>query len=166
MRTGIITECYADTLMLKIATRDNPNLQHQRGCNKVSKTMQEKFADTLAIGVIDYDKKLPPYLSEFAEIENFGALKLYKHPAKLHYFITISPAIEKFLIETAKQSKINLADYNLPADLNGLKTITKSATSNNNVDLARFFRVLVSKNAENFTKIAEWIAEIEKVILR
>ena len=162
MKTGIITECYADTLMLKIATRNNPNLQHQRGCNNVSKTMREKFADTLAIGVIDYDKKLPPYLNEFTEIETFGSLKLYKHAVKLHYFITIYPAIEKFLQETAIQTKINPVDYNLPADLNGLKIITKSVTSNNNADLARFFRALVNKKAENLVKIAWWIAEIEK----
>jgi hypothetical protein len=69
MKTGIITECYADTLMLKIITCSNPNLQHQRGCNKVSKTMKEKYFDTLAIGIFDCDKKMPPYLNEFAEIE-------------------------------------------------------------------------------------------------
>ena len=102
----MITECYADTLMLKIITHCNPNLQHQRGCSNVSKVMREKFADMLAIGIIDHDKRLPPYLSEFTEIESFDALKLYKHSAKLHYFITIFPAIEKFLMETATQSKI------------------------------------------------------------
>jgi hypothetical protein len=161
MKTGIITECYADTLMLKIITRGNPNLQHQRGCNMVSRTMQEKYFDALAIGIIDYDKKVPPYLSEFAEIETSGALKFYKHPTKSHYFITIFPAIERFMLETAAQSNINLSDYNLPSDLNGLKAVTKSETSIRNADLERFYKALVRNNANNFSKIAQWITNIE-----
>jgi hypothetical protein len=161
MKTGIITECYADTLMLKIITRGNPNLQHQRGCNKVSKTMQEKYCNTLAIGIIDYDKKMPPYMSEFTEFETFGTLKLYKHPTSSHYFITIFPAIEKFLLETAVQSNINLADYNLPPDLSGLRAVTKSETSIRNADLERFYKALVRSNADSFSKIAQWITDIE-----
>jgi hypothetical protein len=161
MKTGIITECYADTLMLKVITRGNPNLQHQRGCNKVSKTMQEKYFDALAIGIIDCDKKTPPYLKEFTEIETFGALKFYKHPTKLHYFITIFPAIERFMLKTAVQSNISLADYNLPPDLNGLKTVIKSETSIKNADLERFYRALVRNNADSFSKIMQWITDIE-----
>jgi hypothetical protein len=160
MRKAIITECYADSLMLKVITRDNPNLQHQYGCNNVSRIMQTKFSDDLAIGVIDDDKRGIAYLKSFTQIEDCGALRLYKHPVKLHWFITLSPAIERFLLETASRSGILPTDYNLPSDLTGLKAITKSETSKNNPDLKRFFRALANANAEGFATIGKWIEEI------
>lgn len=166
MKTGIFTECYADTLMLKIITRNNPGLQHHRGCNNVSKTMQTKYSDALAIGIIDHDKKLPSYLNEFTQIEISGLLKFYKHPTRLHYFITISPAIENFILETATQSNINLTDYNLPADLNGLKTVTKSETSSRNANLERFYKALVQNNAAGFSKIAQWIIDAAPLLAK
>jgi hypothetical protein len=147
--------------MLKVITRNNPNLQHQRGCNNVSKIMQEKYPNSLAIGIIDCDKKPPLYLSEFVEIEASGALKFYKHPTKLHYFITIFPAIEKFMLETAMQSNINPDDFNLPLNLDHLKTVTKSITSIKNANLERFYKALVRNNADNFSQIAQWITGIE-----
>jgi hypothetical protein len=143
--------------MLKVITCNNPGLQHQYGCNNVSQTMRNKLPDVLAIGIIDDDKRGIAYLKEFVEIEASRALKLYKHKSKLHYFITLYPAIEKFLIETAAQCKVNPADYHLPSDVNGLKTITKSQTSNKNPDLERFYKVLVKNKADSFAQIRQWI---------
>jgi hypothetical protein len=146
--------------MLKVITRDHPDLQHQYGCNNVSRTMQTKFSDAFAIGIIDNDKHGIAYLKDFTEVKNIGALCLYKHTTRLHWFITISPAIERFLLDTASQSGIFPTDYNIPSDLNGLKAITKSETSKHNPNMRRFFHALVHANATGFVTIETWIKDI------
>lgn len=52
----IIPECYIDTNLVEtLIITDGCN--HQKGCNTVVKTMQQKFANAFSVGIIDEDKR-------------------------------------------------------------------------------------------------------------
>lgn len=48
----IIPECYVDTNLVETLVCPG-GCNHQKGCNQVAKVMQDKFANRLAIGIID-----------------------------------------------------------------------------------------------------------------
>ena len=111
----LITECYVDTALIEtIVPPDNHRgYNHQMGCNKVAKKMQNDFRDDFALGIIDKDKKSINYLDEFTLIVKKGNLFLYKHPDRHHFIIQIYPAIEKFILDSSAEVGVNLSDYDL-----------------------------------------------------
>ena len=57
----IIPECYIDTNLVEtLIITDGCN--HQKGCNTVVKTMQQKFANAFSVGIIDEDKRQVSFL--------------------------------------------------------------------------------------------------------
>jgi hypothetical protein len=108
---------------------------HQKGCDKLLKEMEEvkKLNDGFALGIIDKDKKIRKYTEEFVLIAKIeGRLELLKHPKKNHYLIFICPAIEVFILECAKEANVTLEEFNLPPDLEDLRKITKTSVSEDN----------------------------------
>ena len=94
----IIPECYIDTNLVEtLIITDGCN--HQKGCNTVVKTMQQKFANTFSVGIIDEDKRQVSYVKEFSEIARTPSLRLKKHGSKPHYLIMVSPAMDGFLLK-------------------------------------------------------------------
>ena len=89
----IIPECYIDTNLVEtLIITDGCN--HQKGCNTVVKTMQQKFANAFSVGIIDEDKRQVSYVKEFSEIARTPSLRLKKHGSKSHYLIMVSPAMD------------------------------------------------------------------------
>ena len=79
----IIPECYIDTNLVEtLIITDGCN--HQKGCNTVVKTMQQKFANAFSVGIIDEDKRQVSYVKEFSEIARTPSLRLKKHGSKSH----------------------------------------------------------------------------------
>lgn len=134
----IIPECYIDTNLIKTLLNVD-GVNHQKGCNQVCKVIKEKFADKFAVGIIDNDKMKPPYLSEFKEIAHSEHIALFKHPQKAHFIITISPAMEGFILDNAQANDIVLSEYNLPSDLDAMKLITKDVQSDKEPRFRKFF---------------------------
>jgi membrane-anchored protein YejM (alkaline phosphatase superfamily) len=161
MNKHILTECYIDTLLLKIILNAKKGCNHQYSCNKVLITMKEKFADKFAIGIIDDDKNMPSIFNEFYFIKRHNKLSIYKHKDKSHYIIKISKAVEEFILHAAQQCNISLFDYNLPNDLKNLKKITKHANSENNPDLQRLFTNIIQNDNSDFCKLYQWIEQIK-----
>lgn len=84
----IIPECYIDTNLVEtLIITDGCN--HQKGCNTVVKTMQQKFANAFSVGIIDEDKRQVSYVKEFSEIARTPSLRLKKHGSKSHYLIMV-----------------------------------------------------------------------------
>jgi hypothetical protein len=83
-------------------------------------------------------------------------------PLKHHYIIQISPAIESFILKSAKEVGVSLRTYGLPEDLNGLKKITKRQTSRNNPNLRRLFSHLKNKNAPQIVTLSNWISYLKE----
>jgi hypothetical protein len=131
---AVIPECFVDTCLTETITNAE-HFNHQKGCNAVSKLMQEKFPEKFALGIVDKDKQLLSYLKEFDLLGTKASLFLYKHKSKHHYIIQIYPAIEEFILKSAKASKLKLSNYGLPDDLKQLTKITKQKTMGNQPQL-------------------------------
>ncbi|MDE5750637.1 MAG: hypothetical protein K2H87_07715 [Duncaniella sp.] len=137
----IIPECYVDTNLVETLVCSG-GCNHQKGCNQVAKVMQDKFHDRFAVGIIDDDKRHPGYLGEFSEIASSTHLKLYRHPARPHFIILVSPAVDGFILSCAATAHVSLADHGLDPDLKEFTSLTKNLTSNKDKRFKGLFRAM------------------------
>lgn len=155
----IIPECYIDTNLVEtLIITDGCN--HQKGCNTVVKTMQQKFADTFAVGIIDEDKRQVSYVKEFSEIARTSSLRLKKHGLKPHYLIMVYPAMDGFLLKCAEESGISMKEYGYSSCLEEFTSRTKSVTSKNDPGFKKFFKAL--ENASEMIVLKEWLEYLKK----
>lgn len=162
MDQSIIPECYVDTNLIETLVPPITHYNHQKGCGTVTKVMKEKFADRFALGIIDKDKNSVDYLIEFNQICDFGNLLLYKHHIRHHYIIQIFPAIERFILECARKSLINLEDYDLPTEFDKLKKESKTVNSKNDLRFKILFRDIKKSGSPEFEKLSNWISYLKK----
>ncbi|MDR2450015.1 MAG: hypothetical protein LBD52_08680 [Prevotellaceae bacterium] len=162
MDKHIITECYIDTMVVENALSVTNGCNHQKGCNNVSRIMQAKLQDMFAIGIIDDDKCKHSYFNEFRQIavSDNAAVKLYKHKERNHYFIIICPAMERFILDAAKQCNVSPSTCNLPGELGEFLKITKSETSKDNENLRKLISVLKQQGAESICQLEQWLGEL------
>ncbi len=59
---SILPECYVDTNLLETLVPPHKGYNHQKGCGTVVQRMQGKLQDCFAVGILDKDKKITPYL--------------------------------------------------------------------------------------------------------
>lgn len=154
----IIPECYTDTNLVETITNSFNGFNHQKGCNNVSGIMQSKLSGSFALGIIDKDKNEINYLTQFVQVIQKGDLFLFKHPQKHHYIIQISPAIEKFILKSAEEVKINPAEFGIPDNIELLKKVTKTKTSKTDPILRKLFTELINRNASQIVTLANWIS--------
>lgn len=163
MDLHIIIECYIDTKLVKALVPPQTKYNHQKGCPKVVKVMQDNFKDDFSVGIIDRDKKELGYVNEFdLVIEAPNNLQLLKHRNKNHYLIFICPAVEKWIIDGASDAGILLSDYGLPNDFRSLMKITKTSKDENDDEFSSNFKELFKAlRTENPVKVAVLIFWIE-----
>jgi len=135
----IIPECYVDTNLVETLVC-TAGCNHQKGCNQVTKVMQEKFADRFAVGIIDADKKSPSYLNEFSEIASSEHLKLFRHSNRPHFIILVHPAADRFILSCAKVAGVNVANYGLSPVLKEFTVQTKNVMSNKDSRFKQLFK--------------------------
>ena len=139
----IVPECYIDTNLAEFLL-DSHGVNHQKGCNAVAKKMMESnLKDQFSIGIIDNDKRQHSYVSEFTEIAHTQHVTLLKHKERPHYFIRISPAMDQFILDCAKEQGVNLKDYGLPSELSEFTKITKDVKAKNDYRFKSLFGALV-----------------------
>ena len=156
----ILTECYVDTLLAEIVSPPKKGYNHQHCCTKVLRTMEEKFLNNAALGIIDDDKLVSKKLDNFSMLKKHNEqLSIYKHNDKQHYIIKISKAVEDFILKNIQKCNIELVEYDLPSDLEGLKKITKHINSlkEAEIELKKLFLTLCQNENSDFYKLAEWI---------
>jgi hypothetical protein len=151
----IISECYIDTTLLETLVPPADGYNHQKGCNNVANVMKNKFTDSFAVGIMDDDKRKNSYIKEFECYVSNGTLHLYKHCNKHHYIIFISPAIEQFMLNCAKEAMINPEDFKLPPDLNSLRRITKNITSKKDPAFKKLFEAI--KDTGDCKRLKAWL---------
>lgn len=137
----VIPECYVDTNLVE-TLMCGAGCNHQKGCNQVAKVMQEKFADRFAVGIIDADKRKPSYLNEFRKIVASEHIELFCHRSRPHFMILVNPAMDGFLLSCAKTADVDMADYELSADLKKFTVQTKNVMSNKDIRFKKLFRSL------------------------
>lgn len=151
----IIPECYIDTNLVETLI-----ITDGCGCNTVVKTMQQKFANTFSVGIIDEDKRQVSYVKEFSEIARTPSLRLKKHGSKPHYLIMVSPAMDGFLLKCAEELGISMEEYGYTSCLKEFTSITKSVTSKNDSALKKLFKAL--DNASEMIVLKEWLEYLKK----
>lgn len=155
----IIPECYIDTNLVEtLITTEGCN--HQKGCNTVVNTMQKKFGNGFALGIIDNDKRQVGYVSEFFEIASTASLSLKKHCSKPHYLIMVSPAMDGFLLKCAEELNINMEKYGYTSSLKEFTSITKSVTSKNDSGFKKLFKAL--DNAQEIIVLRNWLKYLKE----
>ena len=155
---NFIPECYVDTNLIE--TLMNVDVNHQHCCSKVTNVMECKMADSFAVGIIDDDKKKPSYVKSFVLIAGKEQFKIMKHPDRPHYLIVISPAVDKFIIDCARKSNIDIEDYDLPRNFNQFKEQTKRTTSNKDFRFKALFNTLkVNEEFSSLAKVLSYLRE-------
>ena len=154
----IIPECYVDTNL--ISTLVNAAVNHQKCCTKVTETLNKRFSDNFAVGIIDRDKVEPKYVNEFQLVAEHGHLQLLRHKTRPHYLLTISPAVEMLIIDSAAEIGLDLKEYGLSSDLNQLKKLTKKVSSNTDKTFTRLFKNLgASSDFSVMTKTLNYLID-------
>ena len=159
MEPNILTECYVDTLIAKIILFPQKDYNHKKGCNDVLKKIRNKFANQAAFGIIDDDKTVNKF-DDFSLLKKHNEhLKIYKYNSKPHYIVRIGKAAEDFILHCAKQCSISLDDYELPADVAGLKKVTKNIESleGSESKFKNLFLDIKQHESSDFHKLAQWI---------
>ena len=110
----IYVECKPDKVLIhtlvNISSKDIEHCAGKSGvCNKLK--LKEN-----SVGIIDKDpgSKPPPYLREFELKDKKFSLELYLDRERRNKIIIISPRLEDWILEIAKEEGINLSDYKLP----------------------------------------------------
>ncbi len=151
---NILPECYADTLLVHLLGFKYPN--HCPSIGAVANTMKKQ---SLAIGVIDRDKRQPKYFSEFDLLEEKHDLQLKKHPNKRHYLIVVSPAFEKWIFKAADSVDVKPEKYGFKT-WKRFKNISKSRTVDRNQDFKQFINAIKQKKSPPTEQMIEWIQDI------
>lgn len=137
---SVMPECYVDTNLIEYLLDGRVN--HQHSCTKVIGNLKNSHKDKFAIGIIDRDKKLSGYLNECDVISSTAHLTLLKHRTLKHFIITVSPAIDGFILDCAVEEAVNPADFGLPSKLKDFTKISKSVTSNSDTRFKELFKAL------------------------
>ena len=139
---NIFPECFVDTNILKTLLQVD-GVNHQYGCSRVMAGMETgRFADGFALGIIDDDKKKTYNYRDFGELCHSEHLVLLKHRTKHHYLIFVCKAAEDFLLACAQELGVNMADYELPDTLEGMKDVTKSNESDKDPRIKKLVNAL------------------------
>ena len=141
----IVPECYVDTNLVQILMQIK-GVNHQNSCGQVTNVLKNRFKDKFAIGIVDNDNMQSNYSNDCKEIARSGEIILCKHPDSQHYLIKINHIMEKFLLNSAKDANVDLKQFGIPDDLEGLKSITKSKDCLDNKDLRRAIKAVSESN--------------------
>ena len=124
----VLPECYVDTNLIEFLL--DAGVNHQHSCSQVVGQLNSTFADRFAVGIIDKDKVELGYISDCEQISKTKHLTLLRHKTRPQYLITVSPAIDSFVLDCANQEGVDTQTYGIPSDLAGFTKMSKSRTSN------------------------------------
>lgn len=168
MENHIVPECYVDTMLVGafLIVGKNKRLNHKHGCFNVGKELEKgDLKDKFGVGIIDNDKRQVDYLKQFKEVgkvcygtENeVDAVILLKHTEKPHFFIQICPAIENWIIQICRESKIDLKNFGLTDSLNELKRITKSQSTMFDERFIKLFKAMRQSENVGVKRLELWL---------
>lgn len=159
----VFPECYSDTVLVQFLT-DNPlDVVHIYGTPNVAKELNEanKFEKSgRFIGVVDKDKRTPPYLLTFETIIEKNKLCFKQKDNLDHYLIVIDKAIESFLLWNAAQVSVNIMDYGFPTEVKSLGRVLKTSSIGSNPDYPRLLTDLHARNAPGFVTLHQLLNDL------
>jgi hypothetical protein len=158
-------ECYLDTNLVEFLLGRANSVNHKKGNSSVAATMNNKrFLDNFAVAVIDDDKRKLKELDGCLAVEKLwrDGLKLFKHPERKHYFIQLSPAIEKWILNECEKGEINIELYNLPGNFKELKNL-KGFTQRNDQRFKELFAdMLMNEKCDEMIELKRWLTFLKE----
>ena len=149
----ILPECYADTALVLLFVSDPLTVVHIFGIPNVAKEMQEAAGRGnvgIRIGLVDNDKRVPPYLLTFEIVQEQNKVFLKRKGMTDQYLIVIDKAIESFLLWNARQIDLNVADYGFVDDIRLFGKVLKTSAIGNNPNYLRLLADLHTRQAPGF----------------
>ena len=142
----IVPECYVDTnlveTLLKTGQAPTRGVNHQKGCNTVTKKIKDTFGDSFAIGVIDDDKRKVAMLGECAEICSTKHISVLKQNDKPHYLFMIRPAMDGFILDAAEEQGVDPKSFGFPSELKKFTKITKDIDTKNDPNMTNLIKAI------------------------
>lgn len=155
---NILPECFVDTNLIEYLL--NSGVNHQHCCSKVVGQLKTTFIDRFAIGILDKDKVELGYIKDCDEIATTKHLILMKHKEQHQYLILIKPAIDRFILDCAKEQGVDTTYFDIPSDLKEFTKISKSTTSNTDQRFKSLFKAIKdNKEIRNLRNILSYLCE-------
>ena len=149
----ILPECYADTALVYRFIADRQLVVHIFGITNVAKEMQqaiERDDESIRIGFVDNDKRIPPYLLHFSTISEENKVLLKRNKQTNQHLIVIDKAIESFLLWNAGQVGLKVADYGFIPDLKAFGKVLKTSAIGSNPNYLQLLTDLRARQAPGF----------------
>ena len=154
----IVVECYTDIFLIKSLGFSKKHIKHAKGKGNVLKIVK---TNKKSVGIIDEDPQSRGYseIINYKEIDKKSTIKLLvRKNDKTKRLIQISPYLEDWLFNRAKQDNISLMGYNLP---NNPRDIHDPHIERNK-NFQKFLLRLIKKDDEIKT-LKKWINETIKL---
>lgn len=125
----IYIECQPDEVLVKTLGISEKEIIHAGGkgnvCNRLSKASNCK-------GLIDEDpySAQPGYIKKLKLLIEAHKIKVLYDEKLKNYLIILSPRLEEWILEVAKETKSNLSDYGLSNDADELHKIINTSLGN------------------------------------
>ena len=172
-RVMFVPECHVDTALAHVLLADRRNfVNHVHGVPNVAKALQKQAESNrgprFVVGIVDNDKKL----WDVKALRPFSLLRqeytgptcryrIYQHSAQAsHFLIILDPVCDTWIFEAAAAAGLHLADFNLPATLDGFIAVVKDEDAENNPDLRSLLRAIKREQPPAYRELAEFVAEI------
>lgn len=159
----ILPECYADTALISLFVSDPLTVVHISGITNVAKEMQEAASRENAgirIGLVDNDKRVPPYLLTFDIVSEQNKVFLKRKGMSDQYLIVIDKAIESFLLWNAAQSGVDVADYGFVNDKKLFGKALKTSAIGNNLLYLKLLADLHARQAPGFLTLKRILHDV------
>lgn len=114
-----LVECKPDWVMIEALTSSlRRNIVHAGNKSGVIKHLISHYEDSKGIVDEDPGRSTPRYLQRFREVEEFEeyALKILYYAKRNNYLFILSPRLEDWILNVARQSNIDVTEYGLPDD--------------------------------------------------
>lgn len=149
----ILPECFADTALILLFIADPLAVVHIFGIPNVAKEMKEvaeRNNSELRIGIVDNDKRVPPYLLSFNTISEENKILLKRNEQTNQHLIVIDKAIESFLLWNAEQINLNVTDYGFSTDIKTFGKALKTSAIGANPNYRQLLTDLHTRQAPGF----------------
>lgn len=142
---NVYPECNVDTNLIGYLL--GGHAMHKSTCNEVVKAMNN--IDHFAVGIIDADKRMPTmdigfkkYCTETVADGNICHIAMYIHDDGKRYIFTVKPAMDKFILDAAKEQNVDLEAAGYPSKLEDFKKETKRIQAADDPKLRRLFDMI------------------------
>lgn len=155
----IIPEDGAIRVLVQILGYPNPH-NLGGGSSVVLPTIEKQFKNRFAIGLIDDDKRKPKAFDQYQTlIKEENNLQLRHKFQSQHFLIVLYPAVEDWLLENVRLTKIDFKNFKTRQDL---MRVTKNKDVAKDQTFKRFLNDLKQADAPGLVTMAAWIKELRE----